>query len=34
MSNNVTITPTWVSKDTAMFWKNAIRLIRQMKEEG
>jgi len=23
------ITPTWVSKDTAMFWKNSIRLIGQ-----
>lgn len=26
---NTVITPTWVSKDTAMFWKNAIRLIGQ-----
>lgn len=26
---NTTITPTWVSKDTAMFWKNSIRLIAQ-----
>lgn len=24
---NTTITPTWVSKDTAMYWKNAINLI-------
>lgn len=28
---NTVITPTWVSKDTAMFWKNAIRLIGQTK---
>lgn len=28
---NTTITPTWVSKDTAMFWKNSIRLIGQAK---
>lgn len=26
---NTIITPTWVSKDTAMFWKNAIRLVGQ-----
>jgi len=26
---NTTITPTWVSKDTAMFWQNSIRLINQ-----
>lgn len=26
---NTVITPTWVSKDTAMFWKNTIRLIGQ-----
>ncbi len=26
---NTVITPTWVSKDTAMFWKNYIRLIAQ-----
>lgn len=26
---NTTITPTWVSKDTAMFWQNSIRLIGQ-----
>jgi hypothetical protein len=26
---NTTITPTWVSKDTAMFWKLGIRLINQ-----
>ncbi len=25
------ITPTWVSKDTAMFWKNSIRLVGQAK---
>ena len=29
---NTIITPTWVSKDTAMFWKNAIRLIGQAKK--
>lgn len=28
---NTVITPTWVSKDTAMFWKNSIRLIGQTK---
>lgn len=28
---NTTITPTWVSKDTAMFWKNSIRAIKQAK---
>lgn len=26
---NTTITPTWVSKDTAVFWQNSIRLINQ-----
>ena len=26
---NTVITPTWVSKDTAMYWKNLIRLIGQ-----
>lgn len=26
---NTVITPTWVSKDTAMFWKHSIRLIGQ-----
>lgn len=26
---NTFITPTWVSKDTAMFWKNSIKLIGQ-----
>lgn len=26
---NTVITPTWVSKDTAMFWRNSIRLIGQ-----
>lgn len=29
---NTTITPTWVSKDTAMFWKNSIRAIKQAKK--
>ncbi len=29
---NTVITPNWVSKDTAMFWKNAIRLIGQAKK--
>lgn len=28
---NTVITPNWVSKDTAMFWKNSIRLIAQTK---
>lgn len=28
---NTVITPTWVSKDTAMYWKNSIRLIGQAK---
>lgn len=28
---NTTITPNWVSKDTAMFWKNSIRLVGQAK---
>lgn len=28
---NTVITPTWVSKDTAMFWKNSIRAIKQTK---
>ncbi len=28
---NTVITPNWVSKDTAMFWKNSIRLIGQAK---
>jgi hypothetical protein len=28
---NTIITPNWVSKDTAMFWKNSIRLIGQAK---
>ena len=29
---NTVITPTWVSKDTAMFWKTAIRLIANAKK--
>ncbi len=29
---NTTITPTWVSKDTAMFWKNSIRAIKNAKK--
>ncbi len=28
---NTVITPNWVSKDTAMFWKNSIRLVGQAK---
>lgn len=28
---NTVITPTWVSKDTAVFWKNGIRLVGQTK---
>ncbi len=29
---NTTITPTWVTKDTAMFWKNAIRAVKNAKK--
>ncbi len=29
---NTVVTPTWVSKDTAMFWKNSIRAIKQAKK--
>lgn len=28
---NTIITPNWVSKDTAMFWQNEIRLVKQTK---
>lgn len=28
---NTVITPNWVSKDTAMFWRNSIRLVGQAK---
>lgn len=29
---NTVITPNWVSKDTAMFWRNSIRAVKQAKK--